>query len=67
MQNRTYYLETAPQAWSGQRQMHADGCSLMPDKDGVRPIGRFARAVSAMQEARKIHRKAFSCHLCCRA
>lgn len=67
MKTTIYYLETASQPWSGMRQLHASGCSLMPAKDQVKPIGRFARALQAMQQARKIHRKAFGCHHGCRA
>lgn len=67
MKKMEYYLETVPQAWSGLRQLHAAGCNLMPTKDQIKPIGRFTHAITAMQEARKIHRKAFSCHHCCRA
>lgn len=36
-----YYLETEPQAWSGIRQMHAAGCSLMPGKNSSKPWGHF--------------------------
>ena len=67
MKKTTYYLETAPQAWSGMRQLHAAGCQLMPGKEQVKSIGRFSRALKAMQEARRIHRKAFSCQHCCKA
>lgn len=67
MKKTQYYLETVPQPWSGMRQMHAAGCSLMPAKDKIKPIGSFAQAINAMQEARKTHRKAFSCPNCCKA
>lgn len=67
MNKTQYYLELAPQSWSGQRQLHAAGCMLMPAENQIKPIGRFTLAVQAMQEARKIHRKAFSCHHCCKA
>ena len=67
MKATEYFLETAPQSWHGQRQLHAAGCTLMPAKELVKPIGRFARAMLAMQQARKIHRKTCSCQYCCKA
>lgn len=67
MKKTQYFLETVPQAWSGMRQLHAAGCSLMPSKDQIKPIGSFAQAIKAMQQARKIYRKAYSCQHCCKA
>ena len=61
MRKITYYLETPPQAWNGIRQMHVGGCGLLPEKEQVKPIGAFTRAITAMSEARKIHRRAGSC------
>ncbi len=66
MAKKKYYLETEPQSWSGVRQLHADGCSLMPTQTAVKPIGSFTKAISAMMQARKIHRRAGSC-ICCKA
>ena len=67
MKATEYVLETAPRSWSGLRQLHADGCALMPAKEQVKSIGRHPRAANAMQQARRIHRKTFGCHHCCKA
>ena len=54
MKSIEYYLEIQPQPWSGRRQLHADECRLMPAKDQLKPIGKFAQAAKAMTEARAI-------------
>ena len=65
-QEKEYYLETEPQAWSGLRQMHAAGCALIPANDQVKSIGRFAQSRQAMAAARRIYRRASSCYHCCK-
>ncbi|VGO11691.1 hypothetical protein PDESU_00236 [Pontiella desulfatans] len=67
MSKKRYYLENAPQAWSGIRQLHSADCALLPEKAEVKLVGTFSRAVTAMSMARKIHRKAVGCYSCCRA
>ena len=67
MSKKRYYLENSPQSWSGVRQLHSVDCTLMPARNDVKLVGSFGRAVAAMQEARKIHRKAVGCYSCCRA
>ena len=67
MKTTQYFLETEPRSWSGQRQLHAAGCGLMPEKSQIKPIGRFSQPIEAMKEARRIYRRASSCHHCCKA
>ena len=67
MELTEYYLEISPQTWSGIRQLHADGCRVMPEKDQLKSIGSFERAVRSMTQARRIHRRAQGCAHCCKA
>ena len=68
MKNQKYYLETAPGAWNGVRQMHSATCQFLTEETAeVVFIGSFSRPHAAMAATRKKHRRAVACQYCCKS
>ena len=61
-----YYVNKNAQS-NGDHEVHATGCSFMPNPENKTYLGSFASCGPAVREAKRIYAKSNGCFYCSRA
>jgi hypothetical protein len=63
---KTYYVNKNEQR-NGDHEVHADGCSWMPNPENKQNLGEFSNCQDAVKEAKKTFPQSNGCKYCCTA